>query len=272
MSPTASSPTPTRRRGCKDTDPVAPAKDAGLLPGDRIVGFNGTEVSSWEQLRELIRGNEDGVAVLRYERDGEVLEGRTSTTVEARPDDDGSTTLTEVGFLGVTPTTDIVTENGGPIYTIEQMGSMTVDTVQALGQLPVKVWDVAQAIVGVEERSPDSPVSVVGGSRFAGEVSSSDNIDVSQKLVFLLMLVASFNLFIGLFNFVPLLPLDGGHIASALWEAVRRGLARLRRLPDPGYVDAAKLLPVAYVVAGALMLMGVVLIVGDLVVPLSIET
>ena len=62
------------------------------------------------------------------------------------------------------------------------------------------------------------------------------------------MLIAGFNFFIGMFNFVPLLPLDGGHIASALWEALRRGLARLRGRPDPGYVDAAKLLPIAYVV------------------------
>ncbi len=63
------------------------------------------------------------------------------------------------------------------------------------------------------------------------------------------MLIAGFNFFIGMFNFVPLLPLDGGHIAGALWEAIRRGFARLRGRPDPGYVDAAKLLPVAYVVA-----------------------
>jgi membrane-associated protease RseP (regulator of RpoE activity) len=84
-------------------------------------------------------------------------------------------------------------------------------------------------------------------------------------------MIAGFNFFIGMFNFVPLLPLDGGHIASALWEAVRRGVARVRGRPDPGYVDAARLLPVAYVVASLLLVMGTVLIVGDLVVPLHIE-
>ena len=83
-------------------------------------------------------------------------------------------------------------------------------------------------------------------------------------------LVAGFNFFIGMFNFIPLLPLDGGHIASALWEALRRGFARLRGRPDPGYVDAAKLLPVAYVVASVLLVMGVVLIVGDIVVPVRL--
>ena len=148
---------------------------------------------------------------------------------------------------------------------------MTVETVKALVQLPAKVWGVAQAIVGIEERAKDSPVSIVGGGRLAGETVSHETFPVQEKTVFLLSLIAGFNFFIGVFNFVPLLPLDGGHIASALWEALRRGAARLRGRPDPGYVDAARLLPVAYVVASALLVMGVVLIVGDLVVPLHID-
>jgi membrane-associated protease RseP (regulator of RpoE activity) len=152
------------------------------------------------------------------------------------------------------------------------MGSMTQQTVQALVHLPAKVWGVAKAIVGVEERSPDSPVSIVGGGRIAGETASHDDFALSEKVVFLLMLVAGFNLFIGLFNFIPLLPLDGGHIAGALWEAIRRGLARLSGRPDPGYVDVAKLLPIAYAVAAVLLVMGVVLIVGDLVVPIHLQS
>ena len=123
------------------------------------------------------------------------------------------------------------------------MGTMTMDTVEALGTLPVKVWGVGEAIVGVEERAIDSPVSIVGGGRLAGETVSHEDFPVAEKTVFLLMLIAGFNFFIGMFNFIPLLPLDGGHIAGALCEAVRRGFARLRGRPDPGYVDVAKLLP-----------------------------
>jgi membrane-associated protease RseP (regulator of RpoE activity) len=110
----------------------------------------------------------------------------------------------------------------------------------------------------------------VGGGRIAGETASADGFPLRDKMIGLLGLVAGFNFFIGLFNFIPLLPLDGGHIAGALWEAARRGIARLRGRPDPGYVDVARLLPVAYVVASFLLVMGVVLIVGDLVVPVSI--
>ncbi len=97
----------------------------------------------------------------------------------------------------------------------------------------MKVWDVAQAIVGLQDRDPEGPVSIVGGGRLAGETVSHDEFPVAEKTVFLLMLIAGFNFFIGMFNFVPLLPLDGGHIASALWEAVRRGFAQAARPGRP---------------------------------------
>jgi membrane-associated protease RseP (regulator of RpoE activity) len=150
------------------------------------------------------------------------------------------------------------------------MGYTAEQTVEALIRLPERVWGVAKAIVGMQERDPESPVSIVGGSRLAGETVSLPQLETDKKVVYLLMLIAGFNFFIGAFNFIPLLPLDGGHIASALWEAVRRGLAKLRGLPDPGFVDAARLLPVAYVMASVMLVMSLVLIVGDLVVPLHI--
>lgn len=258
-------------RDCTATDPETPAVAAGLQPGDDIVAFNGEEISDWRELQGLIRGNADGAAVLTVVRDGERVDLETNTLVTARPvtADDGSvgTATEEVGFLGVTPSTDLAT--GGPLYTLRQMGDMTVRTVEAVVELPARVWGVARAIVGLQERDPESPVSIVGGGRIAGETTAHQEFPVTEKVVFLLLLIAGFNLFIGLFNFIPLLPLDGGHIAGALYEALRRGVARLRRRPDPGYVDVAKLLPVAYVVGSAILVMGVVLIVGDLVVPLS---
>jgi len=259
-------------RACRPGDPPTPAVEAGLRTGDVITSFNGVTITSWDQLRDLIRANDDGRAEIGYERDGVAMTGVTNTTVQARPTSDRDLELTQVGFLGVTPESQVVVTRGGPIYTLEQMGSMTKDTVVALVHLPVKVWDVAQAIAGVEDRDPNGPVSIVGGGRIAGETVAEEDFPVVEKLVFLLMLVAGFNFFIGMFNFIPLLPLDGGHIAGALYEAVRRGIARLRGRPDPGYVDVAKLLPVAYVVAGCLMVMGVVLIVGDLVVPVHLQS
>ncbi len=257
-------------RACTPEDPVAPAKQAGLKTGDKILSFNGTAIKDWAQFQTLIRGNENGAATLVVERDGADLTLSTNTTVTARPTSATDETLEQVGFLGIAPQAVIVTEKGGPIFTLQQMGDMTVRTVHAIVQLPVNVFKAGKAVVGLEERDPEGPVSVVGGGRFAGETVSEESFPIAEKVVFLLSLIAGFNFFIGMFNLVPLLPLDGGHIAGALWEALRRGLARLRGRPDPGHVDVAKMLPVAYLVGAAMMLMGVVLIVADLVAPLSI--
>ncbi len=251
-------------------DKPTPAREAGLEAGDRFVAFNGEQITGWEQLQRLIRDNDDGRAEIVVLRDGERVTVTTNTTVELRPTSVTDETLVQVGFLGVVPVAELRT--GGVLYTVDRMGHMTVDTVQALGTLPIKVWGVAQAIVGAEERAKDSPVSIVGGGRFAGELASADDFPVRDKAISLLLLIAGFNFFIGMFNFVPLLPLDGGHIAGALYEGLKRGWARLRGLPDPGYVDVAKLLPVAYVMASVILVLGMVLIIGDLVVPLSLES
>ncbi len=158
----------------------------------------------------------------------------------------------------------------GPVYVVTTMGDYTWMTVKAIGQLPPKVYDVAKAALGIEERAQDSPMSVVGASRVAGEVASNDLVSLSDRFFSLLALLGALNLFLGMFNFVPLLPLDGGHIAGALYEAVRRGFAKLFRRPDPGYFDVAKLLPVAYLMAGVILVLSIVLIYADIVAPVQI--
>jgi membrane-associated protease RseP (regulator of RpoE activity) len=256
------------RRACTPADPVAPAKQAGLEPGDRIVAINGVEVTSWEQLSRLIRRNDDGRATIVYERDGERRTTTTNTTVSARPSLEDQDEAVEVGFLGVT--SDTVLERQGPVFVVQEMGRMTWRTVEALGTLPVKLWEVGKAALGLTERDRNSPMSVVGASRVAGEVASTHESPLLQRFVFLLTLLGGLNLFVGMFNFLPLLPLDGGHIAGALYEAVRRWVARLFGRPDPGHFDVAKLLPVAYVMAGVLLVMSVVLIYADIVAPVRL--
>jgi membrane-associated protease RseP (regulator of RpoE activity) len=262
----ASEPDPDRT--CSEADPVAPAKQAGLQPGDRIVEMNGTEITSWEQLSSMIRANENGEATIVYVRDGERQTTTTNTMVSARPDLEQTDEYVEVGFLGVAPTIEL--EKQGPVFVVEQMGTYTWETLQALGNLPVKLYEVGQAALGITERADDSPMSVVGASRVAGEVASTHEIPISDRFVSLIMLLGGINLFVGMFNFIPLLPLDGGHIAGALYEAVRRGIARLFGRPDPGYFDVAKLLPVAYVMAGVILVMSVVLIYADIVAPVRL--
>lgn len=259
---------PTTQRTCTPADPPSPAADAGLRPGDRIVAFNGTPIDDWEQLTNLIRANGDGSAVLVVERGGQRLTLTTNTTVNAVLDTEDQTRTVQAGYLGVSP--EVVRETQGPGFVVAQMADYTWRTIQALAQLPVKLWGVAKALAGVQERDPDSPMSVVGASRVAGEISSQSDVAALDRFMALVMLLAGINLFVGVFNLVPLLPLDGGHIAGALIEAVRRGWARLRRRPDPGFFDVAKQLPVAYVMAGVLLVMSVLLITADLVVPVRL--
>ncbi|MFD3399061.1 M50 family metallopeptidase [Kribbella sp. NPDC058693] len=256
----------TADRKCTDADKVSPAKDAGFRVGDKIVSFNGTQITTWDQLTPLIRANTDKPAVIVVERNGAQKTLQTNTILNQVQESATSDKLVSVGFLGISPTEQVERQSFG--FVVDQMGKLTVSTVQALGKFPEKLVGVAKSIVG-GQRDQDSPMSVVGASRVAGEVASSD-LGVGQKIATGILLLASLNLFLALFNFIPLLPLDGGHMIGAIWEGIRRGFAKLFRRPDPGYVDVAKLLPIAYVAASAIVVMGVLLVIADIVNPIKL--
>ena len=255
-------------RACTDADPVTPARQAGLRPGDEFVSFNGIAITSWEQLTKLIRGNGDREATIVVERDGREVQAQVATSVIARASLDDPEVTEKVGFLGVEPVREYVRQ--GPGTVVDVMGDYTSATVGVIVHLPQRMVDVTKAAFGAE-RKADGPVSVVGASRVAGELVTIDEPTWAERASRLLALLASLNLFLALFNFIPLLPLDGGHIAGALWEAARRGWARLRGSPDPGYVDVARMLPVAYGVGALLLVMGVILIYADIVNPVRLS-
>ncbi|WP_433022154.1 M50 family metallopeptidase [Kribbella sp. CA-294648] len=253
-------------RKCEPTDKESPAKAAGFKVGDKILSFNGTPIGSWDDLTPLIRANTDRPASIVVEREGRQQTLTTNTILNQVVEKPGSDKFVSVGFLGVSPEQKVVRQDFG--YVVDKMGEMTVGTVQALGRFPEKLVGVAKAIVG-GEREQDSPMSIVGASRVAGEVASSD-LTLGQKGSGLILLLASLNLFLALFNFIPLLPLDGGHMVGAIWEGIRRGFAKLFGRPDPGYVDVAKLLPIAYVAASVIVVMGVLLVIADIVNPIKL--
>ncbi len=258
----------TENRDCTPADPKTPAAASGLAEGDRIVEFNGVPITSYPQLTDLIRDNLDGEAVLVVERNGVRTPLQpVNTVVLDRPDTLDPSKTVKAGWFGVVPTYELV--KGGPLEAIDQLWLMTKQSVVALSQFPVKVWNAVADMVTGKPRDVYGPVSIVGASVFAGEVATSE-ADAAAKVVMFTMLLASVNLFLALFNLIPLPPLDGGHIVSALFEGVRRGVARLGRRPDPGPVDTAKLLPLTYAVAGFLLLAGVALIVVDIVSPIKL--
>ena len=118
-------------------------------------------------------------------------------------------------------------------------------------------------------RDLDGPVSVVGIGRISGEIASSETVPAMYKAGDLIALLASVNLFLFVFNMVPVLPLDGGHIAGALYEGARRQVARVRRKPLPGPVDTAKMLPVAYAMSLVLLAMSAIVILADIIKPMA---
>lgn len=174
----------------------------------------------------------------------------------------------KAGFLGFSAATGVVRQDFGESVT--WMADRVGDAVDSLVALPGKIPALWDAAFGDGPREPDSPMGIVGAARVTGEIATLD-IPASQQLAMFVFVLAGFNLSLFLFNMLPLLPLDGGHIAGALWESLRRNLARVLRRPDPGPFDVAKLMPVAYVVAGIFVCFTVLVLIADVVNPVKIS-
>lgn len=257
------------RTECLASDPKTPAAQAGLQVGDRVVSFNGVKIESYAQLSSLIRANSDGPAKIVVDRAGQTLSlPEIHTGIGDLPDNLDPSHTVRAGWLGISP--EQVLTKGGPAEVLSDMWTMTQQSVVALVQLPVKVWDVMVGILTGQPRDVYDPISIVGASQVAGEVVASADFPVAGKVATFASLLASVNLFLALFNFIPLPPLDGGHIAGAIYEWLRRQGAKLTRRKDPGYFDTAKLLPIAYGVGGFLLLSGVVLILADIISPVQL--
>lgn len=260
-------------QGSADTNcagkPLTPAAQSGIRPGDTVVAFNGQPVSSWDEMSVLIRDNMDRTAQLTVLRDGARVElPAVQTVITGVPDRYDPSKRVAAGFFGVVPLQE--KQRGGPIAVAGDMWQMTKQTAVALVDFPAKVFYTGYNLVTGKPRDIYGPMSILGASRAAGEIASTDKINVDDKLASGFTVLGSVNLFVALFNFIPLLPLDGGHIAGAIYEAIKRRLARLFRRPDPGFVDTAKMLPVAYVVGAVILISGVVLILADIIDPIRL--
>ena len=252
---------------CTSADPVTPAAQAGLKPGDKIVALNGQQYDHWADLTKQIRAHGGDQVTLTVERDGKTIDVPVTLIEIPRPNPDTNKTE-NVGFLGVTPSVDRVRE---PLTAVPaQMWHLTAATGKAIVSIPQRMVGVWDAAFGGGQRDPNGPIGVVGVTRIGGEVAAAHGDPISWKIGWFLSLLASLNLALFVFNLIPLLPLDGGHVAGALYEGAKRQVARLRHLPDPGPVDVARMLPVAYTVAFLLIGMSALLLYADIVNPIRI--
>ena len=206
------------RDTCAKGDPVSPAQAAGLQKGDKIVAFNGQPVADWTTLSNHIRET-IGPATITVERDGkqQVLQATLAKNMVAKKNADGEVIpdrYVPAGYLGFAAKTEIL-----PLSftdSVDRMGDMIENGVESIVALPSKIPDLWNAAFSDGERKDDSPVGVVGAARISGEVMNLD-APAQNLIAMFMMLLAGFNLSLFLFNMLPLLPLDGGHIAGALW-------------------------------------------------------
>ncbi len=255
--------------GCSPDDP-APARDAGLQAGDRIVAVAGTPVGDFGELSEATQPLQ-GPTEFVIDRDGQrqpviidVAHVPASTL--------GGTSDEMVGAIGISmaqsPPGATAPAQYGPLdaapATFAFTGTMFANTWEGLKQLPQKIEPLIAAISG-EERSRETPVSVVGASILGG-----DAVDL-EVWYFFLYLLAALNLFVGVFNLLPLLPLDGGHIAVNLYERARNGLRAMRGRPAGPPVDYTKLLPLTYAFALVFIAFAALTLTADIVNPLRIQ-
>ena len=247
---------------CAKDAPKSAAVLAGLKVGDTVTAFNGVKMTSWTQLHNAILATKPGKPVtLTVDRGGRPVVLHTQLADVPGYGSD----------LGFDATVNTVFKPQSLPSAIGYVGTgfsqVFTGSVSALGELPAALPNLFK-----KDRSTTAAgnvSSVVGAARDTGDAVAAD-AGWQAKVSFILLLIASLNIFVGVFNLLPLLPMDGGHVAVVLWEMVRRQFARFRHRPDPGLVDYRKLIPVSAAVFVVLVLFGSVLILADIVNPVNI--
>lgn len=257
------------QHSCSNGSASGPAYQAGIRPGDKIVSFDGAPVTSWQRFTQVVRDHGAGAATVVVARDGRDLTLHPVLVAVKRNRVTGGPGNDTVGALGLYEGQDVVHYNA--LTAVPQ-------SFRIIGTGVVGTYDaVAHRFGGLgrlfsPNRDPNSVVGVVGAARFGGEILSAQGVSFGQRVGDFLMLVAGVNLAVGLFNLLPLFPLDGGHLAVLGFEQARQGLRRLR-----GYrgatqrVDLVKLLPATYAVVAALVAVSVLILSADIVNPIRIN-
>ena len=246
--------------------PNSAAQAAGIQAGDEIVAINGNKVVEWYKDVEAIRESQGANLTLEINRDGQLL---TVVTQARLTDIDG----TERYVLGII--NDVGLKRSGFLVSIKNSAIVTqsflTESVKSLGKLPEKIPALWGATVRGEERDANGLVGVVGVARVSGEAVGSDKLTPIERLATFVLIVASLNIFVGVFNLLPILPLDGGHMAVAIADEIRAFFARLRGRPRPAPIDVTVLTPITMVVFVVLATLTLLLLVADVINPVTLN-
>ena len=262
---------------CGKTDAAtqSPALAAGLKAGDKILAINGSALTSWTSAANLIKPNVLNQIRVRHSNGIEQTFAIEPVTVNRPVIENGAVKLDAAGqkvvapkpVLGIIMATEVRPLSLGE--SLAASGQSVVQVGQMILNLPEQVVAVGKSTFGAEKRTADGPVSVIGIGQIAGEVASNQQATFEQKLQSELGILASLNFALFAFNMLPLLPLDGGHVAGGIYEAIKKGIFRVLGKKNPGPADTALLMPLTWVVFILLMAMSALIIIADVVNPIS---
>ena len=250
----------------REVVPNSAAQAAGILAGDEVISINGKKVTEWYKDVEVIRQSQGKELRLVLDRNGEQI----SVTASARLTDIDGTKRYVLGIVN-----EVGLERSGVLVSIKNSATVTkgflVESVKSLGKLPEKIPALWGATVRGEERDANGLVGVVGVARVSGEAVGSDKLTPMERLATFVLIVASLNIFVGVFNLLPILPLDGGHMAVAIADSIRAFFARLRGRPRPAPIDVTVLTPITMVVFVVLATLTLLLLVADVINPVTLN-
>jgi membrane-associated protease RseP (regulator of RpoE activity) len=252
-------------KSCAPTDPISPAFAAGVKAGDQIVAINGVKYHHWSDAVTKIRASAGKALDLTINRAGSTI--HISLTPIARTVNGAS-----IGIMGVNNRIgnqrDSFIESFGSAGTLSRQ--LFTSSISSLMTLPAKVPALIRQTFGREKRDPQGLVGVVGVARVSAQTASDPHLAGREKIATFLLIVASLNIFVGIFNLLPLLPLDGGHMAIAIADGVRRFWAKRRARPAPAPLDVEKLMPVTIAVFVLLVALSLLLLAADIFNPVTL--